>query len=106
LRAAGRSPQDSLYGRKPWLYLHGLFTRLPDHPINRIEQFLPDRWKPATQAVGQAAAELTLEPAAEELVAERTTKLAMSAAMGAGDGNGGATRDVRDNRTRRGTDPR
>lgn len=31
----------------PWLYLKDLFTRLPGHPVNRLEELLPDVWKPA-----------------------------------------------------------
>lgn len=36
-------------GLNPLEYLHDIFTRLPAHPINRIGEFLPDRWKPGGQ---------------------------------------------------------
>jgi transposase len=35
-----------LFGRKA--YLRDVLTRIPDHPINRIDQLLPWNWKPDT----------------------------------------------------------
>ena len=34
-------------GRNPFEYLRDVLERLPSHPINRIEDLLPDRWKPS-----------------------------------------------------------
>src|SRR5690606_11040133 len=35
-------------GLNPYDYLRDVFTRLPGHPVNQLEDFLPDRWqKPA-----------------------------------------------------------
>lgn len=34
-------------GLNLWEYFTDLLTRLPDHPINRLEQLLPDHWHPA-----------------------------------------------------------
>jgi transposase len=33
-------------GVNPYDYLRDVLTRLPSHPINRIDEFLPDRWEP------------------------------------------------------------
>ena len=30
-----------------WDYTTDLLTRLPAHPINQLEQLLPDQWKPS-----------------------------------------------------------
>ena len=34
-------------GLNPYEYLRDLLTRIGDHPINRIDDLLPDRWQPA-----------------------------------------------------------
>ena len=36
-------------GLNLWEYLTDLLERLPAHPVNRLEELLPDRWKPAAQ---------------------------------------------------------
>jgi hypothetical protein len=33
----------------PWRYLRDVLTRLPDTPVSEVDQFLPDRWRPARQ---------------------------------------------------------
>jgi hypothetical protein len=33
-------------GVNPYDDLRDALTRLPSHPINRIDEFLPDRWEP------------------------------------------------------------
>ena len=33
-------------GLNPYDYLRDVFTRLPAHPINRLDEFLPDQWEP------------------------------------------------------------
>ncbi|WKN41685.1 IS66 family transposase [Tunicatimonas pelagia] len=35
-----------LHGIEPYSYLKDILERLPDHPINEIEDLLPHRWKP------------------------------------------------------------
>lgn len=35
-----------LHGIEPYAYLKDILERLPDHPINEIENLLPHRWKP------------------------------------------------------------
>lgn len=34
-------------GLNPLDYLRDILTRLPSHPINRIDDLLPDRWQPS-----------------------------------------------------------
>lgn len=34
------------HGHDPFAYLRDVFTRISAHPANRLEEFLPDRWKP------------------------------------------------------------
>jgi transposase len=34
-------------GVNPFVYLRDVLERLPSHPINRIDDLLPDRWKPS-----------------------------------------------------------
>lgn len=36
-------------GLNLWEYLTDLLERLPAHPVNRLEELLPDQWKPAAQ---------------------------------------------------------
>jgi transposase len=36
-------------GLNPYDYLRDVFTRLPAHPINRLDEFLPDQWKPGSR---------------------------------------------------------
>ena len=33
-------------GLNPYDYLRDVFTRLPAHPVNKLDEFLPDQWKP------------------------------------------------------------
>jgi transposase len=40
-------------GVNPSEYLTDLFTRLPGHPHNRLEEFLPDRWQAARTVVAE-----------------------------------------------------
>ena len=35
-----------LHNIEPYSYLKGVLERLPDHPINQIDDLLPHRWKP------------------------------------------------------------
>lgn len=35
-----------LHGVEPYNYLKDILERLPDHPINQIDDLLPHRWKP------------------------------------------------------------
>jgi len=32
-----------------WAYITDLLTRLPSHPISRLEELLPDRWQPTSK---------------------------------------------------------
>jgi transposase len=41
---------------RPQEYLQDIFERLLDHPANRLEELLPDRWKEARQASSAEAA--------------------------------------------------
>ena len=34
------------HGIDPFAYYRDVLTRLPDHPINQIDELLPDRWQP------------------------------------------------------------
>ena len=34
---------------RPWEYMKDIFDRLLDHPANRLEELLPDRWKDARE---------------------------------------------------------
>ena len=36
-----------LHGVEPYAYLADVLRRLPAHPINRVAELLPFRWKPA-----------------------------------------------------------
>ena len=40
-----------LHGINPNKWLPDVFARLPDHPVNRLEELLPHKWQPAK--VGQ-----------------------------------------------------
>ncbi len=35
-------------GLNPFVYLRDVLERLPSHPINRIDDLLPDRWTSST----------------------------------------------------------
>jgi transposase len=35
-----------LNGHDPYAYLVDVLTRLPTHPMRRIEELLPHRWQP------------------------------------------------------------
>jgi len=35
-----------LNGHDPYRYLKDVLERLPTHPANRIEELLPQRWRP------------------------------------------------------------
>jgi transposase len=37
-------------GIDPFVYLRDVLIRVSTHPANRIEELLPDRWKPAELA--------------------------------------------------------
>ena len=37
-----------LHGVEPFAYLADILRRLPSHPINRVAELLPFRWRPAT----------------------------------------------------------
>ena len=37
-----------LNGHDPYAYLKDVFTRLPTHPMSRIEELLAHRWVPGT----------------------------------------------------------
>jgi transposase len=37
-----------LNGLEPRAYLRDIFARIADHPINRIDELLPWRWKAVT----------------------------------------------------------
>lgn len=39
-----------LNGHDPWAYLKDALTRLPTHMNSRIEELLPHRWQPLTDA--------------------------------------------------------
>jgi len=34
-------------GLNTWEYFHDLIARIADHPINQIDELLPNNWKPA-----------------------------------------------------------
>lgn len=38
------------HGHDPFAYLRNVLTRLPNHPKERLEELLPDRWSPASVA--------------------------------------------------------
>jgi hypothetical protein len=44
----------------PFVYLRDVLTRLPEHPADRLEELLPDRWAPSPQV---AAADSTASDA-------------------------------------------
>ena len=37
------------HGIDPFAYYRDVLTRLPDHPISRIDELLPDRWQPQSE---------------------------------------------------------
>ncbi len=39
-----------LNGHDPWAYLRDVLQRLPTQPNSRIEDLLPHRWQPASDA--------------------------------------------------------
>lgn len=49
-------------GIRPWEYLTDIFERLLDHPANRLEELLPDRWKAARES-SQAEAAMAMPQA-------------------------------------------
>ena len=40
----------------PFTYLHGLFQRISAHPVNRLDDLLPDNWKAAQHAASNLPA--------------------------------------------------
>jgi transposase len=40
---------------EPFAYLRDAFERLPGHPTNRLDEFLPDRWAQLQRSLAQAA---------------------------------------------------
>ena len=52
------------HGHDPFVYLRDMLTRLPDHPKERLVDFLPDRWTPpgATEATTGTAGLDVAEP--------------------------------------------
>jgi hypothetical protein len=41
---------DKLNDVEPYAWLRDVLTRLPDHPVNRLEELLPNQWLPKTGA--------------------------------------------------------
>jgi hypothetical protein len=38
------------HGHYPFVYLRDVLTRLPNHPNDRLEELLPNRWTPSVAA--------------------------------------------------------
>ena len=38
-----------LQGIDPFVWLKDVLERLPDHPVNRLEELLPQNWKSAQE---------------------------------------------------------
>ena len=52
------------HGHDPFVYLHDVLTRLPDHPKEKLADLLPDRWTPpdATNAMAGTGGSADVEP--------------------------------------------
>ena len=35
----------------PWAWLKGVFQRIPEHPVNRIHELLPNHWNTTNQTI-------------------------------------------------------
>jgi hypothetical protein len=44
------------HGHDPFAYLLDVLARLPDHPMDRLSELLPDRWSPPSAADAASAA--------------------------------------------------
>lgn len=45
MNTMGTLPSGRVNGHDPWVYLKDVLERLPTHPLRRLEELLPHRWK-------------------------------------------------------------